>query len=1757
MFNPAKASAQIKEDFIRYLCTSYRTKDENYNQQFKALLEQEITKGPFVDINDVFETGHSINDLINEGVASSLYRELEAKKPVEAEIDAPLNRPLFKHQEQAIRSTSAGKNIVVTTGTGSGKTECFLYSIMNSLLKEKEKGTLSEGGVRAILIYPMNALANDQVDRLRSMLMFYPDISFGVFTGETESNPLSAENRYNRTHSSETVARARTKLPNERLSREEMYANPPHILITNYVMLEYLLFRPDYSDVFKGSNVHFIVLDESHVYRGATGMETAMLLRKLKARLNKNEGQIQFILTSATLGKPGESEDDIASFASSLTGETFGPGDIIYGQRKQTDITTIPQKQYPVELFRSIADSSPETILSVFAKFGVACANEKKPEETIYQICHDSQYYYLLRNHYSGPVAIVEVATWLGLDLNDTIAFLFSCSKAGRNGMPLLDIHYHFFIRAMEGAYVTLSGKRELFLDRKEEVINSDGTKDKVFEIARCSNCGDIALVGNIVSDDSKGELNFVMQNPPLDKGRIEERDPQFFHIVDQRCSEDETEIYDDDGEKETKKEDYWLCPHCGRVTKTISGKPKCGHDSDEMILLRVKKGSDKCLFCSEGNYSAFYVGSDGATSIIGMSLFEALPTKKVSITDGDTRKTFEGGKQFLCFSDSRSEAAFFACYEDKTYNTFIARRGLAKVLDGMRQEIIDSKVGYCTATDLANSLGTFFANNQSFAESLANEGVNKALHDLSMNYSWMIVLDQLVGANRKNYLQNMGFLQFKYLGINHSVVADIKKHFGLHIDDERLGDLLNLLAMTFAKNGALIPEKSDLEPFVMEYVYHSSVQNALLEQKTEGSGSHNQSWLPQNLKGKTDKWRRSYRQNIVMKTLGYDGAQANDFLRYFWESCLTNPQTNSAYSARPIGSYGGFAMPTSSFGIRVPGCADAHWYRCKRCGHIFAYDLNGACPLENCGGSLEEIKDVAGYYKDNYYYRVYQGNYLRKLLIKEHTAQLGREKGAEYQNLFRDNLINALSCSTTFEMGVNLGHLETVFLRDVPPTASNYVQRAGRAGRSQEASAYAITYAKLSSHDFNYFENPLEMICGRINPPLLKRDNEKIVYRHIYSVVLGYFFKKRPEFFGKDEVSVFVNPASVNDGYSEFKKMVLSRPDELTALLKASFGGKIDQEFFISAYGDGAKNSWVRDLIGDGGRLESAVAVYKNTCNEFDKEKDELIKTEQYELIEGVKKRKEFFLNQPLISFLVNANVLPKYGFPVDTVELSDRVYSPKNRSRFDQGISLSRDMSQAISEYAPGCKVVADGHMYTPRYISQVIRFGQAKFDDGYYCECGTCHTPNFMVDDSVTAKCSGCGATLSGVNKIKAIQPSAGMLTDGKVEDVPMTKPQKYYHSREYYVGTNYGASKKVFVVGSKKITIISTENDKIMVTTPTNEPFYVCQKCGFALGKMDSVQKEDPKNLGNLVFDGKETRRLQSGVATGITCAHITPSGKRCEQSVLERRILVHTFNTDIIQILFNGATFDENAQAMPGTSPTGISVLYALLYAICRTLDIEDNDISGCLIHNESGENTNFRLVIYDNVPGGAGQVKRILDNDGKNLRAVLESAYDKMQCECDTSCYKCLRTYENQYYHSILSHKKASDFLKDYQGVVTPTQPDSDTTLKLKFSPSKLHFDPNSGSLKALMALLGGQLSKKAAEYFKEKCDINPDEIVVPVINWSTNVLMKWNKEKILLLRTADSAIFAKYVGKCDWTLILGDDTFDPTAFDSLLKKGE
>ena len=630
---------------------------------------------------------------------------------------------------------------------------------------------------------------------------------------------------------------------------------------------------------------------------------------------------------------------------------------------------------------------------------------------------------------------------------------------------------------------------------------------------------------------------------------------------------------------------------------------------------------------------------------------------------------------------------------------------------------------------------------------------------------------------------------------------------------------------------------------------------------------------------------------------------------------------------------------------------------------------------------------------------------------IKEHTAQLSKRESLEYQKQFVKKELNALSCSTTFEMGVDVGGLETVYLRNVPPMPSNYAQRAGRAGRSKNSAAYAITYAKLSSHDFTFFNQPLDMIKGIILPPIFNIENEKVVLRHIFAIALSKYFQLFPQMYNSNKIENFID----DKGYDSFRTYLDTKPNELLILLENSIPKELYLLMGIEDF------SWKDKLFGTNGLLSKAISEYEDIVKQYEKliknfAMDPSSKMSSYNPFKGNLKK---FKDKQLIDFLARNNILPKYGFPVDTVELNQNT---DTNPEFYKDLNLSRDLQLAISEYAPGSEIVADGKLYTSRYIKQSAHGeGHKHWETGYIaiCEDEKCKALNYQIeiDKSTKYSCISCGQEIRKQLWKNSIEPRAGFISDKVVKPVPQSKPEKSYRSDDYYIGSKYSKSLNSIkiVINQHPIILETTQNDSLMVVT--NDLFYVCKTCGYSRGNHDVEEIENAKvkqKHHGYIEDKKE---------------HYTSYGSKCKNLRLDSYKLHHIFNTDVVKI-----TFDEDTSDIS----TALSVLYALLDATSNILNIERKDIKGCL-HKfvDKSKRRQNSFVLYDAVPGGVGHTRRLVSKNGEVIKNIVQRAFDNMsKCTCDPSCYSCLRNYANQKIHDQLDRIKAKIFLEIFTGGV-------------------------------------------------------------------------------------------------------------------------
>ena len=678
IMNPIEIANELRDTYLRYLETSFHLKDADLRSQFSLLLRNDsfppLVREPILEVTPSFLSGSSLAGLAGEGV---LDEDFAMIKPAEL-----VERDLYKHQEEALRKAiTERRNMIIATRTGSGKTECFLYPIINHLLTEKKNGTLAEGGVRALLLYPMNALANDQIARLRTLAKYFPEITFGRYTGETEQSEHKAKVTYWSYHNGEDP------LPNELICREQMQETPPHILFTNYAMLEYLLIRPNDSPLFEGGEWRFIVLDEVHSYAGALGVEVAMLMRRLKERtVNSETGRLQCFGTSATLGKGKEDHPKIATFAEALFGEEFAASDVVGASRQRLED---PGKQAwgtgSVGLYQSIREAvftkqaitlsrlkelmQANVPASVLRDASAYAENLTETKEQVQAFLHtilagDSQVQKLRSN--LEKQRVVELSGLRDIaGLTDLVA-LGSFARRPGVANPLIPARYHIMARAIAGVFASFDSAEKLtLLPQREKQHNGRA----VFELASCNRCGEIMLAGEIKPNPDGCE--FLEQPPGVGDDPIVPI--SWLSLRRGRRPEVDEDDVVEEGEKEENinrmskpPSPMLLCTICGRIADESTFKNgQCeGHGPEHVPLYllstkprrSVPRQCPSCLNNHGAVASRMLTGSEVPVAVLATSLYQKIPG---SINEEEMYLP-GSGRKLMMFSDSRQDAAFF-----------------------------------------------------------------------------------------------------------------------------------------------------------------------------------------------------------------------------------------------------------------------------------------------------------------------------------------------------------------------------------------------------------------------------------------------------------------------------------------------------------------------------------------------------------------------------------------------------------------------------------------------------------------------------------------------------------------------------------------------------------------------------------------------------------------------------------------------------------------------------------------------------------------------------------------------------------------------------------------------------------------------------------------------------------------------------------------------------------------------------------------
>lgn len=1551
----------IAKRYQNYLSTSFYFRDARLRGSFReALAGESLIQGPFLEATGAFRLGKTPRQLAaelgipaDEGFLSAIHGD----------------RPLYEHQEQSIRRAESGGNVIVATGTGSGKTESFLLPILFHLYKESLAGTLGPG-VRALILYPMNALSNDQRDRLGAICRRLEKSSssfrftFGQYIGDTP------EDEGDGWRSGEE--RARNRLPGELVFRKEMRENPPNILLTNFSMLEYLLIRPYDSPLFDDGSArwwNFIVMDEAHQYRGAKGMEMAMLVRRLKQRLRDGgrDRPIQCIATSATLTGGGGDRTGAARFGRDLFGEPFDEAGVLLGAK----VTMPDAGKYALSpsdysaIAGTLSDGRPEAfaLTKIAEEKGAVILSTLDPHrlneerlrllagEILLRDKRTLQLQYMLRD---GPVEVSRLATELFPEVaeDERIRALEEMvgavsSAAGEGGGSLFSPRFHLFIRSLEGAFITFLPVRAIRLAR--------GADDAAwFELALCRNCGQHYLVGKV----DNGPHGRMFSEPNRDPSH-----PEFGVEYLLPLDDPALELEADDGgaRKKSAGAARLLCVRCQAIWP--EGSPNtCDHAEEPNAILRVlwqRSRNDRyypdalprCLACGHAEndpVKEVVHGSDGPNAVIATAIHEHLP---------------EGRRRILAFADSRQEAAFFASYLDSTYEGIMSRNHIYRVAKKL-------STLYSEGLSLRDIAGELAALLRSISPD-DDPNVTPAQIDMK---AWTAVLKEFVSHSKRRSLEGVGlgywFVQWPRW---FRIPAHLKDSpWNL---DEETGRALLVMLLNIMRTNRRAVAYSDLPPTSILWSDISPYPQYRVRLGTPKGQRNVMSWDSPKASG-AKLLTKFLRRRRVSSTIASE--RAVSALRAFWKAMI-DPDHSPDGQKFLLPAADGRRLNPLWWRFKTLSEND-EMYRCTVCHQCYHVDI-GICPRPLCPGSMEKLQ--VKHLGPDHYRTLYESDLPPTMRAEEHTAQLARDKASNYQREFKKGKISVLSSSTTFELGVDLGDLDIVFLRNVPPEPFNYIQRVGRAGRRAGQPGFAITYCRRSPHDLYHFPRPERMLRGTSNPPVIHLKNEKILLRHMGAAVLGEFFKKNQHRFRnvKDFVVDMAQPRAAADlnmfmrtRQRDLEGILLQiAPEEMQIPLGLHDGSWFER--IAAAHPEGVPSP-----------LNDAEAELAQDYRSARKLEEESSADKKHRVADWARKRISSLEKEDVLSFLSRKAIIPKYGFPVDVVSLET----------FNGDVELQRDRSQAISEYAPTAEVVANKKIWRSAGLKTVAG---RQWPKRYYRSC-TDHNRFDVWDHAQGPKAPEppCCSKMSPPKQY--VIPWFGFVSrrSGGGGQPLKRRPARLFSSRPFFIGFTENVGEEV-LLPSPTQPLVSVSRAApgtmgIISEGRRNQGFFVCTHCGAGFTKREG--------------------------------SHKTPMGSNCRGS-LEWLSLGHEFITDIVKVDF----IDDSPLPSEEKLWFAYGLAFALAAAAAEVLEVPETDLSST-VGSSRGWATP-PVFLYDNVPGGAGLVSRLEEEDifVKVLSEALERVSGGCGCGSEDSCYGCLRSYRNQFAHPRLRRGPIREFVEN------------------------------------------------------------------------------------------------------------------------------
>ena len=1596
--DPFKIYKAVKEQYKSYIQTFQVFK----NAEIKAFVEDGINKRkmlwqePVIQISKRFKSGQPVSELISKSwLHSNCAKVYPGFIP-------------YSHQQRAVEIVSNKKeNLIVTTGTGSGKSICFELPIVSYCLEQSSKG---EKGIKAIIIYPMNALANTQYEELAKKLKD-SGLKIGLYTGDTQMTDEDALRNYKDIFGEDAM-------PNnsEIIGRLQMQRTPPDILITNYVMLELLLTRNDDAALFSEQikrNLRFLVLDELHTYSGKQGADVAFLIRRLKQK-TETKGKLICIGTSATMANDLEgsgSSEAVAGFASRIFGEDFSPSNVVVEEEDKTIefngnemSSTITIKEQDFDLFNS------EDISSVIPLF--------EP---------------IMGYPYTGNMDNIHLGEVL--KKSKILSFLEQSLKEVKDFGKLAEVYKDTLRPQSTIEACKLEIQAGLILGMMGTVISEMGREVPRFvpkvhafynqgsELRGCltDSCGYLSDSGETTCPSCEKEGRGISTLYPLHFCRT--CGEEYYGMrYDEQTNESSPWTFQDDTNEEKcgyystkfketleKVPEHWLTPVRKELKTTHKNKrPVLGvldaqsntfttyHDDENETGTLMPFPLSYCPSCrtehtgSSTEYSKLFllnsIGRATGTNVIVTASLGASPANE---------------RKVIGFTDNRQDAAFQAGHLDHWYNQIYFRRALYNVLKEESTYLPVSEIPtklYPLIIDSDYEKSIPFAQRRMFKEKY-------------LKYLETYLYVEIRGTKRfiSINLEDVGLLEATYEALDEVVLqpelglfSDLKDISKPLLKDYILG-FLEIFRSEMAIGHPNLIDKSTFRQQVIDFIEQKAPEKRIFEAIEDTNVG---------IYTNADKEKFKY---TPFTFHAFDGSRA---LNSWIKKCFSLDDTD--HVRRVIQQTRDFLLKMGYLSKQKVQYEDVYYiepdmiliqapksefkYQCKKCGSKYNWNAAQYCVMPACKDLLEKATTEENFYTIQYT-KPFDGR--DNIIAEDHSGQVKGQDRKIKENKFKKNPpeIQFLIATPTMELGIDIGTLSSVYLRNVPPSPSNYAQRAGRAGRSGQGSIIQTFCGSGSSrgvHDQYYYNRPVEIVSGKISVPRFNLANATLFEAHVNSLVLQTIDKKlltQPRQF--IDFSDRIELPMMRDYIEDLVDSIQRNKDSILNNIKHAFGNEINDSFGqiswkgiedqveqFAYYFDTAFNKMredFRESLKEIEEIDNRIRTEGNTDYSLPGRRNALEKRNN-----NLKEGKEDFY---VYRYLSQVGFLPNYAFP-------SKVTSVRMLHKGEEE-EISRDHAIAIREFAPLNTLYYGGLKYVVQTVSKEVdptnKFMAVVCED---CE----HVEKLGAGRQIPSNCPNCGSVWESQTPLSV-----------------MKFPKMRANKRNRIT-----ADEEERLKGGYKIIHSYKPTGKAEVNEVISEGNSICRISFERSGEMNHL------NLGQMADYNKGDKGFMLDTVN-LTWVPIY----KYDDYLLEKRLTANQINrnvslltesrNDIITIqLIDAFIGDEVVFAK--------TLANVFIQSICTVMNLDDNEINGFY---QPIVGQNGKLIIYETSEGGTGTLSSIVRDSDLLKRIALKSLdilhFDSngndLDSACSTSCYNCICNFFNQRDHKLLDRQTVKEFL--------------------------------------------------------------------------------------------------------------------------------